>query len=229
MLPVILLARPTEQERVELWYQAGNTWPPNWQAESESFKEAMRKREEELLMIPGANERWENFMQFTQSRLVPRFTEKGFELIQTPPAIHAKLKAALDRALLNWDQIRTEPKIDAVYTPLPSKFVDLHGMEREVLRELKPLHEAWSGLELEGTSAYGIRLYRNGSSLVMHYDKVHTHVISAIIHVGHEYFDDNKPWPIEIEDHDGNMHAVNLEPGQVRHRCFWFYSVKAAR
>ncbi len=211
-----ILARPSEQERVQLWYEAGNTWPPSWHPERETWREAMRVREEELLLIPGANERWENFMQFTQSRLVPRFTERGFELIQTPPAIHAKLKAALDKALLNWDKIRFEPKIDAVYTPNPSKFVDLFGLERQILQELKPLHEAWAGMELEPTSAYGIRLYQNASSLVMHYDKIHTHVISAIIHVGHEYYDDNKPWPIEIEDHDGVMHAVNLEPGQVR-------------
>jgi hypothetical protein len=43
-----------------------------------------------------------------------------------------------------------------------------------------------------------------------------THVISSIVHIAHEYDDDNRPWPIEIEDHDGVLHAVNLEPGQVR-------------
>jgi hypothetical protein len=45
---------------------------------------------------------------------------------------------------------------------------------------------------------------------------VHTHVISSIIHIDHEYFDDDEAWPIEIEDHDGELHAVLLEPGQVR-------------
>lgn len=28
------------------------------------------------------------------------------------------------------------------------------------------------GIPLRGTSAYGVRLYQNGSSLVMHHDKV---------------------------------------------------------
>lgn len=42
-----------------------------------------------------------------------------------------------------------------------------------------------------------------------------THVISVIVHVDHEYDDDEVPWPIEIEDHDGNLYAVSLEPGQV--------------
>jgi hypothetical protein len=44
-----------------------------------------------------------------------------------------------------------------------------------VNRELVPYHEEWIGndIKLRPTSAYGIRLYLNGSSLVMHYDKVH--------------------------------------------------------
>ena len=43
----------------------------------------------------------------------------------------------------------------------------------EIHRELKPLHEAWAGgIKLVPTSAYGVRFYQNGSSLVMHYDKV---------------------------------------------------------
>jgi hypothetical protein len=40
-------------------------------------------------------------------------------------------------------------------------------------------------------------------------------VVSSIVHIAHEYDDDNEPWPIEIEGHDGNLHSVNLEPGQV--------------
>ena len=40
-------------------------------------------------------------------------------------------------------------------------------------------------------------------------------MISSIIHIAHEYFNGDEPWPIEIEDHDGVLHAVNLEPGQV--------------
>lgn len=207
-------SRPTEEERVRLWYEAGNTWPPRWQDETSEFKEAMRVREEELMMLPGADERWENFMQYTQSRLVPRFTPMGFKLMQTPPSIQARLKAALDKALENFDAIPNEPQIDALYTPIPSKFVRLRGLDWQIHNELLSLHEEWSGLKLRPTSIYGLRLNRNGSSLVMHYDKVETHVISAIVHVDHDY-DGHEPWPIEIEDHNGQVHSVTLEPGQM--------------
>lgn len=57
---------------------------------------------------------------------------------------------------------------------------------------------------------YGTRLYQDGASLVMHYDKIQTHVISSIIHIIHEYDDDDEPWPIQIEDHDGVLHTGRL-------------------
>ena len=40
-------------------------------------------------------------------------------------------------------------------------------------------------------------------------------MISSIVHIGHEYDDDNKPWPIEIEDHNGQRHAVSLNAGEM--------------
>jgi hypothetical protein len=55
-------------------------------------------------------------------------------------------------------------------------------------------------------------VYRNGSSLVNHVDRSETHVISAIVHIGHEL---DEPWPIQIEDHDGRYHELELEEGQM--------------
>jgi len=167
-------------------------------------------------MIPGARERWENFMQYTQSRLVTRFTPYGFKLTKIPTLQFSKLKNALNRALRDWDGIRDEFEIDIVHTPIPSKFVDLHGLDWEVLRELQSFHEEWAnGMQLKPTSIYGIRIYRNGSSLTMHYDKVHTHVISSIMHIGHSYDNDSEPWPVEIEDHDGELQTLSLEAGDM--------------
>lgn len=171
---MVAYGRPTEEDRVKLWYAKGYTWPPNWNPnESPEFKYAMSQRDRELQLLPGRNERWENYVQYTQSRMVPRFTEFGFKVIQIPPEIFAKLKAKVDEGIENWDNLRLERQIDAVYTPLPSKFVDMNDVNWEVINDLKPLHEEWvGGMKLKATSAYGTRLYQNGSSLVMHYDKV---------------------------------------------------------
>lgn len=149
--------------------------------------------------------------------MLPTFTDAGFELIQTPPAVHAKLKAAVDAAVAHWDDLPYENGVDdSIYAFDTPKFAFLNDLANEVIQELRPMHEAWiGGIPLRATSAYGVRLYQNGSTIVMHNDKPHTHVVSSIIHIAHQYDDDNEPWPIHIEDHDGNLHAVNLQEGQV--------------
>ena len=150
-------------------------------------------------------------------RFLPPFTDVGFQVVQTPPHVHAKLKAAVDKAVAQWDSLPFEQGVsDSIYAFESPKFVFLHDLAWEVIREMLPLHEAWAGgIKLRPTSAYGVRLYQNGSTIVMHNDKPQTHVISSIIHIAHQYDDDNQPWPIHIEDHDGNLHAVALEEGQM--------------
>eukprot|EP01035_Chromulina_nebulosa_P018806 gene18806-24575_t len=217
-LPVYLSARskyrPTEQERVDQWRKV-NTWPPRWQNETKEMKLFYEKREREIMAIPGVDERWENWLQFTAHRMVPKFTERGFE---APDNVMNKLYEAVNSKLERFDDIRTEGNIDVIYhdDDMEPKFVPVGMLTSEVLELLRPYHEAWAGgIELVGTSAYGVRFYRNGSSLVMHYDKIETHVISSIVHIAHQYDDDNEPWPIQIEDHNGVLHSVNLEPGQM--------------
>lgn len=113
-------------------------------------------------------------MQFTQGRMLPKFTKRGFDVIQTPPHVHAKLRAAIDKALGDWDTIPYEEGVaDSIYGPNPPKFVDIGPLAVEVMNDLKEVHENWvGGMKLIGTSSYGVRLYRDGASMVMHNDKV---------------------------------------------------------
>ena len=211
--------RPTENERVELWHKNVVHWPPRWHEgeESPQYQAKQAAREEEIMMIPGSNERWENWMQFVAGRIVHKFTPMGFKVIQTPPQIHEKLyKKVMDAVNNQWDDLPEEQDVNAIYGETNPLFVDMEGLDWEVLEDLQPLHEEWAGgMKLFPTSAYGVRLYQNGSSLVMHHDKVHTHVISSIVHIAHEYYNESQPWPIQIEDHDGNLHSVNLKSGQM--------------
>ena len=110
--------------------------------------------------------------------MLPRFTERGFDVVRTPAHIHAKLKKAVDEGIANWDNLREEEQVeDSIYGPYNPKFVELGGLAQEVIKELRSMHEAWGGMELRATSAYGVRLYRNGSSMVMHNDKVLMNII----------------------------------------------------
>ena len=154
-----------------------NTWPPNWQEESESYHALMEQREAEIMQLTGADERWENWMQFTQGRMLPSFTENGFEVIQTPRHVQEKLKRAVDSGIANWDNLPYEGNVrDSIYGGVDPKFVDMGGLALEVAGELKELHEQWAGgVQLVHTSSYGVRLYQRGNSMVMHNDKVEIH------------------------------------------------------
>ena len=128
------LSRPSEQERVKLWYEAGNTWPPTWQYESDKYKAAMDFREQEIMKITGADERWENFVQFTSARMVPSFTEYGFKVVKTPADLQAKMLSEVRKAVARWNELRYEHDVDAIYHPegMAPKFVDLGYLAREV-------------------------------------------------------------------------------------------------
>lgn len=162
-----------EDERVRLWHEK-NTWPHQWQPETDAYRAVMDAREAEIMQLTGADERWENWMQFTQGRMLPTFTKHGFKVIKTPAHVHAKLKKAVDDAVANFDAIPEEQGVKgSIYGPHTPKFVDIGKLAFEVMDDLKSLHEEWAGgIELMGTSSYGVRLYRDGASMVMHNDKV---------------------------------------------------------
>jgi hypothetical protein len=107
---------------------------------------------------------------------------------------------------------RLEPDVDVIDGDAPW-FIDKPALNEQVLHEMQPILEAWSGIPLKGITAYGFRLYRNQSSLVMHLDETRTHVISAIYHI--DSSEDAEPWPLLIEDYYGNTNEVVLSPGDI--------------
>jgi len=85
-------------------------------------------------------------------------------------------------------------------------------LRQEIHSSLKPQLEIWSKTELIPTFVYGIRVYKKGSVLVPHRDKLKTHIISAIINVDQEI---DEEWPLIIEDNYYRKHQVYLKPGEV--------------
>lgn len=207
--------RLSEDERVA-YFKAHHQWPPNWQEETEAHTIVQRAREEEIMQLTGADERWENWMQFVHGLMGRKFTPRGFDVVEAPRHIFEKLRDHVDHALRKFEELPNESEDGGgIFGEIPCKFVEV-PFRNEIMDELRQFHESWvGGIELVPTAAYGVRFYTNGSSLVMHHDRIETHVISSIFHIAHSYDDDNRPWPIQIEDHDGVVHSVNLEPGQI--------------
>ena len=99
-----------------------------------------------------------------------------------------------------------------------SKHLDIHTAPPILLdnlnEEFKNILTKWIQYkaELVRTATYGIREYLRGSSLGNHYDKLNTHVISAIIHLGDV---SDKPWDLYIEDHLFRPHNITMEYGDI--------------
>ena len=116
----------------------------------------------------------------------------------------------------NLDSAPQESRVDVIESRSEASkplFIENRELNAKVLRELKPMHEEWAGVDLVGEIAYGLRVYRNDSRLLMHIDKSTTHIISCILHIDHS--EDSEPWPIVIEDFQGNTNEVVLESGDM--------------
>ncbi len=142
-------------------------------------------------------------------RYTPSFTDVGFKKVATPPALHHALRAVYDQRL----EAGTPEQIDETYLPTGNPdFLFIDDVKAEYHQALQSIHEEWAGVELEPTAAYGLRVYRNGQTLIPHTDVLMTHVISSIVHIAH---DTNEPWPLWIVDLQGNEHNVVLEEGEM--------------
>ena len=96
----------------------------------------------------------------------------------------------------------------------------LDELTKEIIfKSLGPLAENWSNLKLTPTSIYGIRRYRNMSTLLAHVDQTKSHVISAIMNIAQDVEED---WPLYIKDNDGNDHKVIMKPGDM----VWYESAR---
>ena len=140
------------------------------------------------------------------------FIQIRWGLTRAPANIVDRLKTAL-HSHLDRNVITEEEATNAIGGGLRPLYFPDDNLNNWVMSELQPLHEAWSGVELIGNNAYGLRVYRNGSSLLMHVDQTNTHVISCILHIDHS--EDSEPWPLVIEDFQGNTNEVYLESGDL--------------
>lgn len=134
-------------------------------------------------------------------------------MARTDSSLIDEIKAAIRHAVETGEGLREEGHDAVIPGPLDPWFVDRPDLTARVLHEVHPFVEAWSGVEVVPNNAYGFRLYRNESALNMHLDESRTHVLSVILHI--DSSDDAEPWPIVIEDFEGNTHEVTLTSGDI--------------
>ena len=88
---------------------------------------------------------------------VNNFTEYGWGLTQAPAALTAEIRSALFDGLPN---AKPEGDIDVIDGKLQPLMVPIPKLTKKTMHELQPILEAWSGIDLVPSMAYGLRLYR---------------------------------------------------------------------
>lgn len=207
-----------EKQRMEEYFRRNHTWPPRveeykpnttgWKMLNTGIFEQMK------YMNVESSKRYIAYMSTINSALISQnFTEYGWGITTAPKHIVDKLKDRLHQGLRSENKGH-ESEDECLETKLPPYFLGDDRMNKEVLEALLPLHEAWvGGVELVPHLAYGLRVYRNDSNLLMHFDQQDTHVISSILHVDHG--NNDEPWPLVIEDFHGNTNEVFLQSGDL--------------
>jgi prolyl 4-hydroxylase len=146
---------------------------------------------------------------------IPNYTQVGFKKDKLDDQLFEKIKK-----FYTSNQEKNKPEfVEGGYVEIQetgesgSEVIELSDeLRKEIHNSLKPQLEAWSNTELIPTFVYGIRVYKKGSVLIPHRDKLKTHIISAIINVDQEI---DEGWPLIIEDNYYRKHHVFLNPGEV--------------
>jgi len=209
-----VLSAMTEEHRLQERKKRGWEWPlKNFVPDTLGWRKLMERRFEQVSRIEDRTLRYNGWTQtMNMAAVQPNFTENGWGLTRAPPDLVQELVDALHAGL---PTARPEANIDVIFGDEESRplFVQNDLLNRKVLDSLRPMHEEWAGVPLRGALAYGLRAYRNSSSLLMHVDKSLTHIISCILHIDHS--EDSEPWPIIIEDFQGNTNEVVLTSGDM--------------
>lgn len=164
---------------------------------------------------------------FSTKEDIPFFTETGFKVVKVPPTEWGLINDAYqllknNTYVENWDGVT-----DWIKSPTGDYASEMMSFDslltiRELLhKSFLPLHEEWSGQQLEPTSLYGIRSYKRGASLVNHTDTIATHHISSIIIVdkdlncGCTRKKEPEDWPLHFQSPNGEWHKIYAEPGDM--------------
>jgi prolyl 4-hydroxylase len=137
----------------------------------------------------------------------------GYAKTKLEPQLYERL---LDHMRQNLHKFRSEPATEFIQTEndrsYPSLLYQDEEFNQRLLTDLQPAHEKWCGIPIKKAACYGIRVYQPGSYLFNHIDHTHSHVVSSTICVDHRL---RNPWPLYIEDDEGNPEEVSIEPGEM--------------
>lgn len=206
-----------EKDRLAEYKARNHTWPPlPDEYLTEGWRKIFEQRFRQLDALDLEGNSYNGYMGAVHAGLLCKnFSEYGWGLTRAPQGLVEELQTSLQNGLaMGFDSLPIENEmLSSINTPNRPLFIHQRELNQRALQVIQPIAEAWSDTKLIGSMAYGLRIYRNESTLNMHIDRSETHVISAILHVGHD--EDSEPWPLVIEGFDGATNEVTLESGDM--------------
>lgn len=82
-----------------------------------------------------------------------------------------------------------------------------------LIREMRDILEWWTKTRLKHTATFGVRVYRRGSTLINHVDRMDTHLASAVIQISQNNVDAG--WPLELYLPNYKVAEVYAQPHQL--------------
>ena len=169
-------------------------------------KESCEKHEDDRLAL-----------NLLQPPLMKNFTTAGYAKVAMPEEIFSILKNHIERFQDNLDPEEWGQQTYVNHWNTPT---DFHNIElfmpmadrQQITRQVQDVLEQWCGVPLMPTSMYGIRVYRKGSILAPHVDRLPL-VISAILNVAQE--EEGPDWPLQVIGHNGVAVNLTMQPGEM--------------
>jgi len=101
------------------------------------------------------------------------------------------------------------------------KYPEIHN---GIVNEMREVLQWWTEQRLKHTSTFGLRLYKRGSMLINHIDRMDTHLASAVLQVSQHNIDEGGGWPLEVlvpptcvdtEEAPCHRAEVYMQPGEM--------------
>jgi hypothetical protein len=231
LLPILLLVSSTKGSsayvggsgssvaespaRVQGYNDRGYQWPvPEFVPNTPGWKKLMEDRLEQVSAIEDASERFKGYTATMYSALViQNYTEHGFARTRISDALLEELQQGIRDGF--------EDRKNEGYTPSitgnQAWHIQRDDLTAKVEDELHDKLEEWGGTDLDLTYVYGLRLFRNTTTIKMHLDKKGSHSMGYVLHVGasDDYDAEEDPWPFLIEDFHGRTHEITMVPGDL--------------
>lgn len=152
-----------------------------------------------------------DYIPYDPSPLQPitRGTEKGFQVVDVPPAVYSILTEFYDRSKLQEENYPGKENYSTQKSYLQdiNQYPDKVAFIKEAMLEI---HQEWCGRNLKPAVVYGVRSYSDNTIFNAHFDRQDTHHIASSITLGKD-----APWNLNIQDHDKQWWGVDVEPGQM--------------